>query len=281
MKKVLLSLVFVAFCCALSAQEEQGWRLVWHDEFDGTGAVDSTRWKSEYGFVRNHELQWYQPQNAYRLNGILILEGRQDTIANPRYQSDSRDWRTQRPEAHYSSASINTRGCYEFQYGRLEVRARIPAVSGAWPAIWTLGCRMSWPSCGELDLMEYYQIDGRAHVLANGAWGDDWNRAVWQSKAVPMEHFTERDAQWAEKFHVWRMDWTEDSIVMSLDGERLNVLDLRRTTNGKAGQGQNPFRQPHYILLDLAIGGDHGGEPINEAFPLRYEVDYVRVYQRE
>lgn len=281
MKKVLISLLFVVSCCALSAQEEQGWRLVWHDEFDGTGLVDSTLWKSERGFVRNHELQWYQPENAYRLNGILILEGRQDTITNPYYQSDSHDWRAQRPAAYYTSASINTRESYTFQYGRLEVRARIPAVCGAWPAIWTLGSSMPWPSCGELDLMEYYQIDGRPHVLANGAWGNEWNRAVWQSNAVPIEHFTEKDPQWAEKFHVWRMDWTEDSIVMSLDGERLNTLDLHRTVNGKAGQGRNPFQQPHYILLDLAIGGDHGGQPIKEAFPLRYEVDYVRVYQPE
>lgn len=279
MKKLFLLLLSLSLACVAHAQED-GWALVWHDEFDGTGAVDSAWWSPETGFVRNHELQWYQPQNAYRLDGVLVLEGRKDSIPNPRYRQGATDWRETRAVAHYSSACIHTRGHYAFLYGRLEVRARIPAVSGAWPAIWTLGEEMPWPSCGELDLMEFYQIEGRPHILANAAWGDDWNRAVWNSKTLPFDHFLARDPSWAAQFHVWRMDWDEDSIVMTLDGERLNVIALDQSGNGAFAQGRNPFRQPHYILLDLAIGGDHGGDPIADAFPMRYEVDYVRVYQQ-
>jgi len=266
---------------AIAAQESGEWRLVWHDEFDGTGAPDSTKWQSEYGFVRNEEAQWYQPENAYLLGGVLVLEGRCDSVPNPHYRADApADWRN-RPYAQYSSASINTRGKFSFQYGRMEVRARIPAVCGAWPAIWTLGTAREWPSCGECDVMEFYQIDGAPHILANAAWGDDRRfHAVWNSTKTPYSHFLEKDRDWGEKFHIWVMDWSESAIRIYLDGELLNDIDLRTTQNGRLGDYANPFQQPHYILLNLAIGGINGGEPQADAFPMRYEIDYVRVYEK-
>lgn len=258
------------------------WELVWHDEFDGSGDPDWQVWQSERGFERNEEYQWYQPQNAYRENGMLVLEARLDSIPNPNYQEGSRDWRRNRPFARYSSGSIKTRGSFSFQYGRMEVRASIPAVMGSWPAIWTLGDKMPWPSCGEVDVMEFYHVKGRPSILANTAWGNDKpNNAVWNTQITPLSHFTERDMEWADKFHVWRMDWDEHAIDIYLDDELLNHTDLDSTFNGTIGQGRNPFRQPHYILLDLAIGGQQGGQPIPETFPLRYKIDYVRVYQRK
>ena len=92
----------------------------------------------------------------------------------------------------YTSSSVTTAGKKEFLYGRFEVRARIPVAKGAWPAIWTLGSNMEWPSCGEIDIMEYYQIKGVPHILANAAWGTDkqWG-AKWNSKATPYIHFTD------------------------------------------------------------------------------------------
>ena len=95
----------------------QDWQLVWHDEFDGTGPLNTEVWKAEHGFVRNEEYQWYQEQNAYRQDGILVLEGKLDSIPNPRYQAGSRSWQRNRPYARYSSASVNTRGTYSFLYG--------------------------------------------------------------------------------------------------------------------------------------------------------------------
>ncbi len=256
------------------------WTLVWHDEFDGSGPLDTSVWKSEHGFVRNEEYQWYQASNAYRRDGVLVLEGRLDSIPNPRYQAGSSDWRRNRPYARYSSASINTRGTFSFQYGRVEVRARIPAVMGSWPAIWTLGEQGEWPSNGEIDIMEYYHIGGNPHILANAAWGNDRRySAVWNSQKVPYTHFTEKDPYWNEKFHVWTMDWTDSHIRLYLDGELLNEVDLTKTVNGSIGNHTNPFHAPHYILLNLAIGGINGGEPVADAFPMLYEIDYVRVWK--
>ena len=264
MRKVLLSLLLGMLAVPLVAQEYQ---LVFADEFDGNGRPDSTIWGYEQGFVRNHEAQWYQADNAYLHNGMLVIEARQETG---------------REGIPYTSASLNTKGKYSFLYGRLEVCVRIPTAGGAWPAIWTLGNDMPWPSCGEIDLMEYYRINGVPHILANACWGNDQPyKAVWNSKKTPFTHFTEKDPAWAQHFHIWRMDWDETAIRLYLDDELLNEIPLSTTQNGKIGQYTNPFNRPQYILLNLALGGDNGGTIDNAAFPMRYEIDYVRVYQKK
>ena len=258
------------------------WQLVWQDEFNGSGEFDKEKWQPERGFVRNEEDQWYQAENAFLQNGLLIIEGRIDSIPNPRYNPNRNDWRSKRPYAKYSSASINTRKSFSFCYGLMEVRARIPAVNGSWPAIWTLGTQRKWPSNGECDVMEFYHIQGKPHILANAAWGNDRRyNAVWNSAKIPYQHFLEKDPDWGEKFHVWLMDWTTDYIRIYLDGELLNDIDLKTTVNGSIGEHTNPFHASHYILLNLAIGGINGGEIQPDAFPMRYEIDYVRVWQQK
>lgn len=265
----------------VSAQE---WRLVWSDEFEADGAPDASVWQFEEGFARNEEAQWYQAGNAWCEGGKLIIEARReaDPRPNPLYEAGSRDWRKQREQIVYTSSCLRTIGRKEFRYGRFEVKARIPVAGGAWPAIWLLGSEMEWPSCGEIDIMEYYRIKGVPHILANACWGTDRRyEAKWNSKAIPFEHFTERDPRWAEKFHLWRMDWDETAIRIYLDDELLNEIPLSQTLNGSLGQGTNPFHRPQYLLLNLAIGGINGG-PIDEAaLPMRYEIEYVRVYQKE
>lgn len=283
----LISAAALALCsCAASAftpTDAAGWELIWADDFDKDGAPDSTYWNFENGFVRNNELQWYQPQNAVCRDGVLVIEARQEKAPNPLYSETARrnDWRRSRPEIECTSASINTRGKFDFLYGRMEVSAKIPTPSGSWPAIWLLGNEHPWPSNGEIDIMEYYRIGNVPHILANAAWGGDrpYN-AVWDSAKIPFSHFTEKDPAWADKFHLWTMDWTPESINIYLDGELLNNIDLTKTVNGPAAaEGFNPFRQSQYILLNLAISGDNGGDPDWSQFPLRYEVDYVKVYK--
>ena len=265
-------------CLPVSAQQ---WRLVWSDEFDSTGRPDPTTWNFEHGFVRNNEAQWYQEENAWQQDGLLVIEARRDNRPNPTYRADSRQWGQQRPTIDYTSACLTTMGKREFRYGRLEVSARIPTANGAWPAIWTLGKGMPWPSCGEIDLMEYYRIDGVPHILANVAWGNDRQfDAVWNSRRVPFSHFTSRDAHWAQSFHLWRMDWDAEAIRLYLDGELLNEVPLSTTINGSIGNHANPFDSPQYILLNLALGGDNGGPIDDAALPLRYEIDYVRIYEQ-
>ena len=130
--------------------------------------------------------------------------------------------------------------------------------------------------------MEYYRIDGEPHILANAAWGNDQRYgAVWNSQKIPFAHFIEKNLDWADQFHVWRMDWDEQHIRIYLDDELLNDIPLSTTINGCIGHGENPFRKPQYILLNLALGGHNGGFIDDSAFPMRYEIDYVRIYQSE
>ena len=281
--KNLISIILLLFAANVtSVAQGQEWQLVWSEEFNRDGRPDTTVWNYEYGFVRNHEAQWYQAENAWQENGRLVIEGRREHRDNPTYRPDGHYWGPQRPTIDYTSACLKTNGKYQFLYGRLEVCARIPTAGGAWPAIWTLGSGMEWPSCGEIDIMEYYRIKGVPHILANVAWGNDRrHEAVWNSQRIPFRHFTERDPDWAQRFHIWRMDWDEKVIRLYLDDELLNEVSLETTVNGRIGHHTNPFHRPQYILLNLALGGDNGGEIDDIAFPMRYEIDYVRVYQKK
>jgi len=160
-------------------------------------------------------------------------------------------------------------------YGRFEMRARIDTRAGLWPAFWTLGTKGLWPGCGEIDIMEYY----RGMLLANAAWASEqpWT-PQWDDIRKPITEFN--DLQWSGKFHVWRMDWDAESIKLYVDDYLMNSVALTETFN-KDKEGKNPFRQPHYIILNLAIGGTAGGDPSGTEFPARYEIDYVRVYEKQ
>jgi beta-glucanase (GH16 family) len=249
-----------------------GYKLVWSDEFDVDGRPSSANWKYEQGFVRNEEAQWYQPDNATVSGGVLIIEARREQKANPNYMAGSTDWKRNRQYAEYTSTSMITSGLHSWQFGRFEMRGRIDTRSGMWPAWWTLGNSGEWPSNGEIDIMEFY----RGNVLANVACGTSTRyQAKWDSVSKPISSFN--DAQWSSKFHVWRMDWDDTKIDLYLDDVLMNTSNLADMLNPN---GMSPFRQPDYMILNLAIGGQNGGDPANTTFPARFEVDYVRVFQK-
>lgn len=270
----VLLLVSLAAAALASAQQagSGGYKLVWSDEFERDGRPDPAKWKYETGFVRNRELQWYQPGNAWCENGLLIIEARRERKKNPDFEAGSPRWQKNREYAEYTSSSLNTRGIASWKYGRFEMRGRIETRAGLWPAFWTLGAAHSWPANGEVDIMEFY----RGTLLANLIWaGKTPDSTASVTRRKPVASFADPD--WSSKFHVWRMDWDENRIVISVDGEVLNDSDLNQTANP---DGSNGFRQAHYILLDLAIGGTAGGDPSATEFPARFEVDWVRVYQK-
>lgn len=254
---------------------KKGMKLIWNDEFNTNGKPDSNYWCYEKGFVRNQEVQWYQPDNATCKDGVLLIEGRKESIKNPNYIADSKDWRTNREFAEYTSTSIQTRGLKQWKFGRVEVRARIDTTMGSWPAIWTLGVNKPWPSNGEIDIMEFYRVKGVATILANVAWGTEKQYvAKWDEAKIPLAKFLAKDKDWPKKFHIWRMDWDKDAINLYLDDELLNKTALSETLNA---DGSNPFVEEQYLLLNLALGGN-GGKPASDL--IKYEVDYVRIYQK-
>jgi beta-glucanase (GH16 family) len=258
----------------IASPEYPGYSLAWADEFNGRDQPEPKNWTFEHGFVRNNELQWYQPENARVADGLLVIEARRERVANPNFDAQSSDWQRQREFADYTSASLLTRGLHRWEYGRFEMRARIDTRPGLWPAFWTLGDTGRWPHGGEIDIMEYY----RGLLLANIAWGGAKPfEAIWADSRKPIDSFNDRE--WSTRFHVWRMDWDERAIVLAVDGQPLNSVELSRTVN-QDGTGRNPFHHPQYLVVNLAVGGTQGGDPSNTSFPAKYEIDYVRVYQR-
>jgi len=247
------------------------YKLVWADEFNTDGAPDPKKWIYETGFVRNNELQWYQPNNARCENGLLIIEARRERKKNPDFVAGSSDWTKSREYAEYTSSSLMTRDRASWTYGRFEMRARIDTRPGLWPEFWTLGTQREWPWGGEIDILESWGGLLNANVIWAGKT-PGYSRS--SSKRRPIASFG--DPEWSNKFHVWRMEWDEQSIRISVDDELLNAVDIDKASNG---DGTNAFRQPQYMLLNLAVGGVAGGDPSKTEFPGRYEIDWVRVYQ--
>ena len=198
----LAPVVALVLACAhprvppLHAPSADGYHLVWSDEFTGNGPLDPKDWGYEGGFVRNRELQWYQPENARRVNGVLVIEGRREHRPNPKYVAPSttdgavapnasrRAWVT-REFIDYTSASVNTRGKHAWLYGRFEVRARIDVRTGSWPAFWALGTRGVWPANGEIDIMEFYDDTLLFNVAWGGANGARWNSVKMRRDRLP------------------------------------------------------------------------------------------------
>lgn len=283
--KAIIGIVSFGFLCAQSCKKTdpvppEGYRLEWSDEFNVDGAPDPEKWTFEEGFVRNYEIQWYQKENARCENGCLIIEAQVEHKECPSYDPASTNWRYSREFIEYTSSSLTTEGIRTFQDGIIEFRARIPVGQAAWPAIWTTGEQMPWPYNGEMDIMELYKVknDGPA-LFANFFWtGKNEDDVRDNTVVTPITHFTANDPEWADKFHVWRAEWDEESIKISVDGELLNTGIISKMANGGEYEGTNPFLLPHILRVNLALRTKDYDQVDPDLLPYRMEVDYIRYF---
>ncbi|MBY0536988.1 MAG: family 16 glycosylhydrolase [Chitinophagaceae bacterium] len=236
-----------------------GYTLVWQDEFDGT-AVNSNFWTFEQGNNNgwgNNELQNYtnRTENAFVSNGNLIIEARSERYGN----------------SNYTSARMITKDKKTFTFGRVDIRAKMPKGQGIWPALWMLGNNIdvvSWPACGEIDIMEYLGHEtNKVHATCH--WGNSF--ATRASKTTSRILTT---GGFNDEFHVYSMIWTQDSIKIYVD----DVLSL---SLAKTEVNQNyPFNSPFFFIFNIAVGGNWPGVPDSSTtFPQRMIVDYIRVFQ--
>lgn len=253
------------------AASASGWHLVWQDNFSKPGRPDAAKWGFEHGFVRNHELQYYRSANAVVRNGMLIIEARQQRIANKAYRAGAKGWQHDQKWTRYTSASLTTEGKESWKYGRFEVRAKLPAGRGMWPAFWMLGAnipKVGWPRSGEIDIMEWL---GRQARIIHGT-------VHWATKTTghqSVSRILKLGSSAASGFHTYRMDWSSRHIKMYVDGKKYFTFNV-----DAAGKGpDNPFRKPMFLIMNLAMGG-WGGPLDSHALPAKYEIKYVRVYQR-
>ena len=249
-----------------NGSQELAWQPVWSDEFDRPGPPDPAKWSYDVGGHGwgNRELQFYtegRRENARVEDGRLIIEARRE------------DWQGK----PYTSARLNSKASWT--YGRIDVRAKLPRGRGTWPAIWMLPVRGEygkggWPDNGEIDIMEHVGFDpGVVH-------GTIHSRAYNHvDRTQRGKNTTVADAQ--DAFHVYSASWTPQSIVVSVDNVSYFSFDNERLSNPQADWRHWPFDKDFRILLNVAVGGNWGGQKgVDESiWPQRLEIDYVRVFQ--
>lgn len=237
-------------------------KLIMAQEFETDGAIDAAVWTAEIGTGQNgwgnNELQYYtdRPENAVIENGVLKIMALQENYEG----------------AAYTSARLITKDKFEQQYGRIEARIKLPWGQGLWPAFWMLGANIdevSWPQCGEVDIMEYRgQEPTKLHGSIHGP-GYSAANAVTKSYELVNDRFD-------TDFHIFGVEWTPNYINFYVD----NVL-YNQITPADAN-GEWVFNQPFFIILNVAVGGNFVGAPnASTVFPQAMEVDYVRVYAAE
>jgi len=257
---------FVCFMLAAGAATaaEEGWRLVWSDEFkqpDGS-RPDPSKWKYDIGGGGwgNRELEYYtsRKKNARIEGGRLIIEARREKYKNSRI----------------TSARLLTSGRFSLTYGRFEARIKIPRGQGVWPAFWLLSTNIGsigWPGCGEIDIMENIGREpGTVHGTLHGP-GYSAAHGIGRPLTLP------GGAAVADDFHVFAVECEPGRVVWSMDGRQYFSV----TPADLPGNARWVFGQPKFLLLNLAIGGAWPGSPDDSTqFPLQMVVDYVRVYEK-
>lgn len=256
---------------------QNGWTLVWSDEFNYTGNPDPTKWGYDRGFIANQEKQYYTDslKNVRVEKGVLIIEAHKEKVANTDYKNpEIKGWAQYKAEidtAQYTAARIITKGLAEWKYGRIEAKAKLPKGRGMWPAIWMLSNdKIGWPESGEIDIMEHVGYDndtihGTIHTKAYNHM-----KGTQKGKSIFIENPN-------EEFHVFSIEWTPDKIDFLLDDVVYNHIKNENKTTAEW-----PFDKKFYLILNVAVGGMWGGQKgIDDTiFPQQMIIDYIRVYQR-
>ena len=255
-------------------------KLVFSDEFDGTGLPDDSKWGYEEGYTRNGEEQYYtvaRKENCYMDGGYLHIVCRNDSsvIENALYEKPWGEGGSHGYRADtiipITSASVVTKGKFAFTYGRVEVRAKLPVCLGSWPAIWMFPQdRSDWPACGEIDIIEHVGYDPNNIYFTV-------HSTKYNSNNQPNRYASSAHIDDPEAWHVYAFEWHPDRLMWYIDDE-LQFTVLRGRTYSDSNW---PFNKDFYLLLNFAFGGGWGGrEGIDvDALPLEYLIDYVRIYQ--
>lgn len=229
-------------------------KLVWSDEFDIAGKPDASKWTHEIGTGDagwgNNELQYYtnRIENSEVSDGTLKIR-----LIKENYQGSS-----------FTSARLVTKGKFDFQYGKIEFRAKIPKGKGTWPALWMLGANIDtvpWPESGEIDVMEHVGNQQNRIFSTLHYPGHSGGNAVGDSKMLETA---------STQFHVYAAEWTPTAIKFSIDNEVYYTF---------SNNSSMPFHHKYFIIMNMAMGGNFGGTIDPDLSGATFEVDYVRVYQ--
>ncbi len=240
----------------------QGYKRVWEEDFIGD-EIDNSIWTHEIGGNGwgNNELQYYtkSPKNSFQTGGYLFIEALEQSVGGN----------------GYTSARLISKDKYEVKYGRIDIRAKLPEGKGLWPALWMLGANIddvSWPRCGEIDIMELVGnqpqiVHGTAHYFGSG------NSHEFKGLST----FLSGGKKFSQEFHVFSLVWKENSLEWQMDGKKFFSLKPS-DVNG----ADWPFNNDFFFILNVAVGGNWPGAPnASTVFPQQMLVDYIRVFQIE
>jgi beta-glucanase (GH16 family) len=237
-----------------------GMTLVWSDEFNSTSLdLNSWNYESGAGGWGNQELQYYREgtSNTSFQNGKLVITAKEESFGG----------------APYTSARITTKDKQEFQFGRIDIRARLPFGQGIWPALWMLGANFPdvvWPGCGEIDIMELIghepnKVHGTAH------WGEEGQYPSTYYTGT----YTLPSADFSDEYHVFSLVWQQNSLQYYVDDNLFHTI-----TTSNVGTATYRFNAPFFLIFNVAVGGQWPGSPdASTQFPQHMAVDYIRVFQ--
>lgn len=229
--------------------------LIWSEEFNYEGPPDDDTWTIELGNGDwgwgNGEIQYYLEENLSVSDGTLKITAKKENYGG----------------FEYTSGRMKTLDNFSFQYGKAEIRAKLPASKGTWPAIWLLGDShpyVGWPFCGEIDIMEQRgQLVDKSYVLGTVHWDANGSDA---SHSVDSSTLDSPSTNW----HIYTLDWTDEYIKISVNDDHYYKINTNNSM---------PFDAPFFFIVNIAIGGTLGGNVDPNFSEDTMEIDYIRVYQ--
>jgi beta-glucanase (GH16 family) len=252
------------FTSIVTEPEQKTYALVWNDEFDGTDLNTTDNWTHDTGTGSgtaegagwgNNELQYYQADNTTVSGGFLTIEAREEAVGG----------------AAYTSSRIQTQTKQSLNFGKVEIRAKLPEGKGIWPALWMLGESFPpWPQSGEIDIME---MKGSENDTIYGTI--HWDNSADDSgvRVFSGGKKTLKSGNFSDQFHVFSIEWDEEQIRWYVDGEVFHGETITATEKSE-------LLEPFFFLINIAVGGDYDGNPDGfTTFPQQMVVDYIRVYE--
>jgi beta-glucanase (GH16 family) len=240
-----------------SPETREGYNLTWSDEFEGSQL--GSDWTPEIGAGGwgNNEWQYYRAENTNVAGGYLTITAKKENFSG----------------SSYTSSRLITKGKKEFQYGRVDIRAKLPKGQGIWPALWMLGANIStvsWPACGEIDIMEMIGGNNREKTVHGTVhWSNEANAHAQYGGSKTLATGT-----YSDKFYVYSIEWDANSIKWFIDDVKYHEIDITPSHLSE-------FRAPHFFIFNIAVGGNWPGYPdATTTFPQQMYVDYIRVFQK-
>jgi len=254
---IIVLVTFVFFSCKEKVEKETEKKssLIFEETFNGA-SINTSIWSYDLGNGcpnlcgwGNHERQLYNKESVIVKEGELTLKAsKQDSL--------------------YYSGKIHTKDNFQFQYGTVEARAKLPKGHGLWPAIWMLGTdigSVGWPACGEIDIMEY--VGRKPSVIYTSMHTPSSFGETINSKQTSIQNIE-------EGYHIYKMHWTKDAITFYIDAK-----EVYKYAPMDKNEKTWPYDKPFYLILNMAIGGDFGGPDVDDTiFPQDFKIDYIKVY---